>query len=80
MLDHLPPESAKERSVFLGDLAAVAVAVAVAENNPEEACTLADEALDHLARYWYTTGMDRIRAVRESLTTWDRCRACGGSM
>jgi hypothetical protein len=32
VLDHLPPESAKQRSVFLGDL----VAVAVAENNPEE--------------------------------------------
>ena len=60
VLDHLPEESAKQRSVFLGDLAAVAVA----ENKPEE-------ALDHLARYWYATGMDRIRAVRESLTKWE---------
>ena len=67
VLDHLPEESAKQRSVFLGDLAAVAVA----ENKPEEACALAEEALDHLARYWYATGMDRIRAVRESLTTWE---------
>ena len=67
VLEHLPEESAKQRSVFLGDLAAVAVA----ENNPEEACTLAEEALDHLARYWYATGMDRIRAVRESLTKWE---------
>src|SRR6266851_129820 len=67
VLDHLPQESAKQRSVFLGDLAAVAVA----ENNPDEACTLAEEALDHLARYWYATGMDRIRAVRESLTKWE---------
>ena len=67
VLEHLPEESAKQRSVFLGDLAAVAVA----ENKPEEACTLVEEALDHLARYWYATGMDRIRAVRESLTTWE---------
>ena len=66
-LDHLPDESAKQRSVFLGDLAAVAVA----ENDPERACALAEEALDHLARHWYATGMDRIRAVRESLTKWE---------
>jgi hypothetical protein len=67
VLDRLPEESAKQRSVFLGDLAAVAVA----ENDPERACALAEEALDHLARYWYATGMDRIRAVRESLTQWE---------
>jgi hypothetical protein len=42
VLEHLPEESAKQRSVFLGDLAAVAVAVA--ENNPDDACTLAEEA------------------------------------
>jgi ATP/maltotriose-dependent transcriptional regulator MalT len=67
VLEHLPEESAKQRSVFLGDLAAVAVA----ENKPEEACVLAEEALDHLARYWYATGMDRIRAIRESLIKWE---------
>jgi hypothetical protein len=66
-LDQLPEESAKQRSVFLGDLAAAAVA----ENDPEQACTLAEEALDQLARHWYATGMDRIRAVRESLTKWE---------
>ena len=67
VLEHLPEESAKQRSVFLGDLAAVAVA----ENKPEEACVLAEEALDHLARCWYATGMDRIRAIRESLAKWE---------
>ena len=67
VLDELPGESAKQRSVILGDLAAVAVA----ENDPERACIIAEEALDHLARYWYATGMDRIRAVRESLTKWE---------
>ncbi len=24
-----------------------------------------------VARYWYATGMDRVRAVRQSLTKWD---------
>jgi len=60
----LPDESVKQRSVILGDLAAVAVG----ENDPERACALAESALDQLARTWYATGMDRIRAVRESLT------------
>jgi hypothetical protein len=67
VLDQLSPESAKQRSVILGDLAAAALA----ENDPDQACALAEEALDHLARYWYATGMDRIRAVRESLTKWE---------
>jgi hypothetical protein len=67
VLDQLPTESAKQRSVILGDLAAAAVA----ENDPEQACLLAEEALDHLARYWYATGMDRVRAVREFLTKWE---------
>ena len=67
VLDQLPAESAKQRSVILGDLAAAAVA----ENDPEQACALAEEALDHLARYWYATGVDRIRAVRESLSKWE---------
>jgi len=64
VLDQLPDESVKQRSVILGDLAAVAVG----ENDPERACALAESALDQLARTWYATGMDRIRAVRESLT------------
>jgi len=67
VLDHLPEDSAKQRSVILGDLAAVAVS----KKDPERACALAEEALDHLARYWYATGMDRVRAVRESLTKWE---------
>jgi hypothetical protein len=67
VLNQLPAESAKQRSVIIGDLAAAAVA----ENDPEQACLLAEEALDHLARHWYATGMDRVRAVRESLTKWE---------
>jgi hypothetical protein len=67
VLDQLPDDSAKQRSVILGDLAAVAVS----ENNPEEACRLAELALDQLARTWYATGMARVRAVRESLSPWE---------
>jgi hypothetical protein len=67
VLDNLPEDAVKQRSVILGDLAAVAVS----ENDPERACALAEQALDHLARHWYATGMDRIRAVRESLTKWE---------
>jgi hypothetical protein len=58
---------AKQRAVTLADLAAVAVS----ENDPEQACSLAEAALDNLARYWYATGMERVRAVRQSLTQWD---------
>lgn len=63
VLDSLPEEAAKQRSVILGDLAAVEVA----EGNPEEACRIAEMGLDQLSRTWYATGMARIRAVRESL-------------
>lgn len=67
VLDQLPEDAAKQRSVVLGDLAAVAVA----ENNPEEACRLAEMALDQLARTWYATGMARVRSVRETLSQWE---------
>jgi len=67
VLDHLPETAAKQRSVILGDLAAVAVS----EDNPQEACQLAELALDQLARTWYATGMARVRAVRESLSSWE---------
>jgi ATP/maltotriose-dependent transcriptional regulator MalT len=67
VLDQLPEVSFKQRSVILGDLAAVAVS----EDNPEEACRLAERALDQLARTWYATGMDRVRAVRQSLSPWE---------
>lgn len=67
VLDNLPEESVKQRSVILADLAAVAVS----ENNPEEACRLAEMALDQLSRTWYATGMARVRAVRKSLAQWE---------
>jgi transcriptional regulator with XRE-family HTH domain len=67
VLDRLTgEEEQKQRSVILGDLAAVAVS----ENDPAGACRLAEMALDQLARTWYATGMARVRAVRESLSQW----------
>jgi hypothetical protein len=67
VLEQLPEDEAKQRSVVLGDLAAVAVA----EEKPEEACRIAELALEQLARTWYATGMARVHSVRESLSRWD---------
>ncbi|MFJ7059977.1 transcriptional regulator [Streptomyces microflavus] len=66
VLNDLPPTSDKQRTVILGDLAAVEAA----DNRPEEACRYATQALDQLAVTWYATGMDRVREVRRTLTPW----------
>lgn len=65
-LEDLPPESDKQRSVLLGDLAAVEAA----DRNPQAACGYAFKALDQLAVTWYATGMDRVREVRRTLAPW----------
>ncbi|WP_405889597.1 transcriptional regulator [Streptomyces sp. NBC_00133] len=66
VLEALPPESDKQRTVVFGDLAAVEAA----GSRPEEACGYAFQALDQLAITWYATGMDRVREVRRTLTPW----------
>ncbi|WP_181792686.1 transcriptional regulator [Streptomyces sp. WELS2] len=66
VLDGLPPESNKQRTVVLGDLAAVEAA----DGRPKEACRYAIQALDQLAITWYATGMDRVREVRRTLAPW----------
>ncbi|MGW0869962.1 helix-turn-helix domain-containing protein [Streptomyces sp. NPDC002740] len=53
----------KQRSVILGDLAAVEAAA----GDPEAACAYAVRALDQLERTWYAMGMDRVRDVRRQL-------------
>ena len=53
----------KQRTVILGDLAAVEAA----DGNPEAACEYAEQALDQLSRTWYATGMDRVSEVRKAL-------------
>lgn len=66
VLEGLPAADIKQRSVILGDLAAVETAA----GNPEAACARAEEALDLLTRTWYATGMDRILSVRRDLEPW----------
>ena len=61
-LEALGPEE-KQRTVVLGDLAAVEAAA----GHPEAACQYALQALDQLERTWYATGMDRVREVRRAL-------------
>ncbi|MCI3226127.1 transcriptional regulator [Streptomyces sp. NP-1717] len=63
VLDGLPAAEDKQRTVILGDLAAVEAAA----GRPEEACRYALRALDQLAVTWYAMGMDRITEVRRSL-------------
>lgn len=67
VLDNLPEDAVKQRSVILGDLAAVAIS----ENDPGEACRLAEMALEQLAQTWYAMGMARVRTVRMSLARWE---------
>ncbi|MBF6217201.1 hypothetical protein IU479_03655 [Nocardia abscessus] len=67
MLSDLPEEDAKQRSIYLAD----AAAAAVLEKNPEQACRYLEEALVLLGRHWYATALQRIKAVRQTLTQWD---------
>ncbi|MFJ8861532.1 helix-turn-helix transcriptional regulator [Streptomyces sp. NPDC102451] len=63
VLEQLPVVEDKQRSVILGDLAAVEATA----GNPEAACGYAREALDQLEATWYAMGMDRVREVRRQL-------------
>ncbi len=63
VLEQLDPAEEKQRTVVLGDLAAVEAAA----GRPEEACRFALSALDQLERTWYAMGMDRVREVRRAL-------------
>jgi hypothetical protein len=67
VLDQLPEDAGKQRSVVLGDLAACAAA----DGKPQEACDWAEQALEQLTATWYETGMDRVREVRRQLREWD---------
>jgi len=66
VLEEIGDTNGKQRSVILGDLAAVEVAL----KNPEGACDYAEQALDQLAVTWYATGMDRVNDVRRALQPW----------
>ena len=62
-LDNATIVDDKQRTVILGDLAAVEAA----QHNPEAACAYAEQALDQLGITWYATGMDRVLEVRKAL-------------
>lgn len=63
VLDALESTEEKQRSVILGDLAAVEAAA----GDPDAACGHAVQALEQLERTWYAMGMDRVRDVRRQL-------------
>lgn len=65
-LEAAPATDDKQRTVILGDLAALEAA----QGNPEPACQYAEQALDQLGRTWYATGMDRVLEVRKALQPW----------
>jgi transcriptional regulator with XRE-family HTH domain len=71
VLAHLPATDGKQRTVVLGDLAAVEVA----SGNPEAACRHLEAALDQLAVTWYETGMERVRLARRGLAPWQESAA-----
>ena len=62
-LDNATIVDDKQRTVILGDLAAVEAA----QHNPEAACAYAEQALDQLGITGYATGMDRVLEVRKAL-------------
>jgi hypothetical protein len=66
VLEGLPSDADKQRTVVLGDLAAVEAAA----SQPEAACDYAVQALDLLETHWYATGMERVREVRRELAPW----------
>ncbi|MBR7674561.1 transcriptional regulator [Streptomyces daliensis] len=70
VLEELPEHDTKQRTVILGDLAAVEAAAEA----PEKACAYALQALDQLGETWYAMGMDRIREVRRALAPWQHER------
>lgn len=60
------PRRDKQRTVVLGDLAAVEAA----DGHPEAACRYAVQALEQLAITWYATDIERICEVRRTLAPW----------
>jgi hypothetical protein len=66
VLEELPRDADKQRTVVLGDLAAVEVRAA----DPVSAAGYAVHSLELLETHWYATGLERVREVRAALTPW----------
>ncbi|MFZ3473974.1 transcriptional regulator [Streptomyces sp. 4.24] len=67
VLDELPEDADKQRTVILGDLGAVEAAA----GRPEDAAQYALRALKLLEAHWYATGLERVREVRRALIPWE---------
>ncbi|MFC8525651.1 hypothetical protein [Nocardia sp. NPDC057227] len=67
VLRELPPESVKQRSVYLAD----AAAACALEQRPEDACSYLEQALDATRKHWYATTVERVKTVRQTLRKWD---------
>ncbi|MEV7614068.1 transcriptional regulator [Streptomyces sp. NPDC089799] len=66
VLEELPPDADKQRTVVLGDLGAVEAEA----GRPQDAAAYAVRALELLETHWYATGMERVRDVRRALAPW----------
>ncbi|RSS80830.1 transcriptional regulator [Streptomyces sp. WAC06614] len=66
VLESLPQDADKQRTVVLGDLAAVEAAA----HDPVAAAAYAVRALELLETHWYATGLERVREVRRALAPW----------
>ncbi|MGW0392470.1 transcriptional regulator [Streptomyces sp. NPDC003042] len=66
VLEELPADADKQRTVILGDLGTVEAAA----GQPEAAAGYALRALEMLERHWYATGLERVREVRRALVPW----------
>ncbi|OEJ35945.1 transcriptional regulator [Streptomyces subrutilus] len=66
VLEELPADADKQRTVVFGDLAAVEAAARA----PEAAAAYALRALELLESHWYATGLERVREVRRALVPW----------
>lgn len=67
VLDELPGDADKQRTVILGDLGAVEAAA----GRPQDAARYALRALELLETHWYATGLERVRVVRRALGPWE---------
>ncbi|MFD9306148.1 transcriptional regulator [Streptomyces sp. NPDC060048] len=67
VLDALPEDADKQRTVILGDLGAAEAAA----GRPEDAARYALQALELLEIHWYATGLERVREVRRALGPWE---------
>ncbi len=65
-LTGLSDNAVKQRAVVLADLAAAHLA----KGDLDQSCAIASDAADRLRQAGYATGLDRLRALRSSMTPW----------